>query len=148
VTTQTVIYKPASTSSHKYLYIVIGGMLVSSALTITIVKVAKCMKKTKAKARIEDLESYGDEHIDKEKFFNNKKASRKPSKKMDEEEAVELAAPKHKLEVPGHHQALSQNQLLQEILSHRKALIQARAMAVDGTADSEGILGGGESVPD
>ena len=86
--------------------------------------------------------------IDKEKFFNNKKATRKPSKKMDEEDAVELAAPKHNLEVPGHHQALSQNQLLQEILSHRKALIQARAMAVDGTADSEGVQGGGESVPE
>jgi hypothetical protein len=52
-----VIYKPASTSSNKYLYIVIGGMLVSSTLTITIVKVAKCMKKKKAKARIADLES-------------------------------------------------------------------------------------------
>jgi len=31
---------------------------------------------------------------------------------MDEEEALELAAPKQKLEVPGHHQAMSQNQLL------------------------------------
>jgi len=69
VTTQTVIYKPASTSSNKYLYMVIGGMLVSSTLTITIVKVAKCMKKRNSKARIADLESYGDEQIDKEKFF-------------------------------------------------------------------------------
>jgi hypothetical protein len=64
-----VIYKPASTSSNKYLYLVIGGMLVSSTLTITIVQVAKCMKKRNAKARIADIESYGDEQIDKEKFF-------------------------------------------------------------------------------
>ena len=60
---------------------------------------------------------------------------------------MELAEPKHRLDVPGHHQAMSQNELLQEILSHRKALIQARAMAVDGTADSEGILGEGEDIP-
>ena len=69
-----MIYKPASSSSttNKYLYIVIGGMLVSSTLTITIVKLAKCMKKRKAKARIEDLET-GDDPDGKEKFFNNKK---------------------------------------------------------------------------
>ena len=121
--------------------------MVSSTLTITIVKLAKCMKKRKAKARIGDLETNGDEPMDKEKFFDNKKPSRKGSGKGEEEDALELAAPKHKLEVPGHHAALSQNQLLQEILSHRKALIQARATAVDGTADSEGILGEGESVP-
>lgn len=70
-----MIYKPASSSSstNKYLYIVIGGMLVSSTLTITIVKLAKCMKKRKAKARIEDLETLGEDPDGKEKFFNNKK---------------------------------------------------------------------------
>lgn len=78
---------------------------------------------------------------DDEKFFKRAKKPRLP----DEEDTVELAEPKQRLEVPGHHQALSQNQLLQEILSHRKALIQARAMAVDGTADSEGILGNEEA---
>lgn len=108
VTTQTVIYRPASGgSSDKYLYIVIGGMLVSTTLTITIVKLAKCMKKRKAKARIGDLETNGDEPTDKEKFFDNKKVSRKGSGKGEEEDALELAAPKHKLEVPGHHAALS-----------------------------------------
>ena len=83
-------------------------MLISSTLTITIVKVAKCVKKKNARTRIADLVTDGEErHVEKEKLFRKRRRQR-----LTDDESIELAEPKHALDVPGHHQGMSQNELL------------------------------------
>ena len=107
-----IIYQPSSSGSNMYLYIIIAGMVISSSITIALVKIYQCLSKNKKrnKAKITDMQLEDPEkRVDKDKFFKSH---------MPHDE-LEIADSRDVLKVPTHHSAMTQSDLLKEILTHR-----------------------------
>ena len=119
-----VIYQPATQTSNKFLYLIIAGMIISSTLTIAIVKIIKCFRKKGGKTKITDIQLEDPERRIDPKSHNLFKTDGQSFQNMNGEG--------HVLRVPPSHHQMTQSELLKEILTHRQALLKARALNTIG----------------